>query len=70
MTVRSGHLTSFFATGASSRGSPIRGFVDDGPDGLRAFRNRNARRGIPVPKTRSSFQSAVERAPRFIVLKE
>jgi hypothetical protein len=47
MTVRSGHLTSLFATRASSRGPPMKGFLGAGPDDRRAFRNRYARRSMP-----------------------
>jgi hypothetical protein len=47
MTVRTGPLTSIFATGAAARGPPMKGFFGAGPDGRRAFRNRYARLGMP-----------------------
>jgi hypothetical protein len=47
MTVRSGRLTSFFATWAAARAPAMMGFLDAGRDGRRAFRNRYAGRGMP-----------------------
>jgi hypothetical protein len=38
-------------------------FVDAGPDGRRAFRNRYVPPGTLVPESRSNFQAGGERAP-------